>query len=95
MKIGDNIHRIERGSASPSPTARRPADRDMIFRLLSDGLETWYNIRIRGTGDKIIHAIQGKMIFIPGDRVRLEADIHRPGRLRGLRQRRSRTEDGP
>ena len=43
-----------------------------ILRLLCESLETWYNIFIRGTGDKIVHAFQGKMTFTPGDRVRLE-----------------------
>ncbi|TRZ88614.1 hypothetical protein D4R89_07890 [bacterium] len=43
-----------------------------LLRLLCESLETWYNIFIRGTGDKIVHAFQGKMTFTPGDRVRLE-----------------------
>jgi biotin-(acetyl-CoA carboxylase) ligase len=47
-------------------------DRDDLLRLLCESLETWYNILIRGTGDKIVHAFQGKMTFTPGDRVRLE-----------------------
>ena len=47
-------------------------DKDDLLRLLCESLETWYNIFIRGTGDKIVHAFQGKMTFTPGDRVRLE-----------------------
>ncbi len=47
-------------------------DKDVLLRLLCESLETWYNIFIRGTGDKIVHAFQGNMAFTPGDRVRLE-----------------------
>lgn len=47
-------------------------DKDDLLRLLCESLETWYNIFIRGTGDKIVHAFQEKMTFTPGDRVCLE-----------------------
>jgi biotin-(acetyl-CoA carboxylase) ligase len=47
-------------------------DKNDLLRLLCESLETWYNIFIRGTGDKIVHAFQEKMTFTPGDRVCLE-----------------------
>ena len=59
-------------STSLASAAERPMDKDVLLRLLCESLETWYNIFIHGTGDKIVHAFQGKMTFTLGDRVRLE-----------------------
>jgi len=101
MKIGDDIHRFERCSRLLAPDAGRTVDKDILLRLLCDGLERWYNLFIRGTGDKIVHAFQGKMTFTPGDSVRLEAGgAVIDGTFFGLdalgaRLRRWRTEDGP
>jgi biotin-(acetyl-CoA carboxylase) ligase len=72
MKIGDDVRRFERCSMSLASAANRPVDKDDLLRLLCESLETWYNIFIRGTGDKIVHAFQEKMTFTPGDCVCLE-----------------------
>lgn len=83
MKIGDKIQRFG-----------RYVEMDALLRLLCGDLETWYNPFIRGTGGRIVHAFQGNMGFTPGDRVRLEASVHRRRRLLGFRLRNRRMEEG-
>jgi len=78
--IGVNVAQAPEGfppglrdrATSLASAAGRPVGTDDLLRLLCESLETWYNIFIRGTGDKIVHAFQEIMTFTPGDRVRLE-----------------------